>query len=449
MKKLSTGKMWLFAIGQMGWALLNGIVVNWLIFFYQPDMATKNVGHTIFIPQGAAFLGLTVIGVISAFGRLFDAFTDPLIASSSDRSKNKNGRRIPFMRKIAIPFGIVTVLMFMSPVNGTSSTNSIWLFIASVLFYLCMTIYCTPFNALIPELGKTQKDRINISTFISVTFFLGYSIAYLLPNIAGLFENSVGYINSLRITIAIMATFAVICMLVPTFAIKEKDYIDTIPSETPAFKSLMKTFKNREFRTFVRSDVLYWVALTLFQTGLPFFVTSLMKLETGMTFFFFVLMTLLSLIFYVPVNIVAKKLGKKKMVVFAFIFFSFVFLITSMCGMFGISGMIYGIIISVLAAIPMAILGILPQAIVADISEFDSIETKENREGMFFAARTFAFKLGQSLALLVFTGMATIGNNGQGYRIAAITAAVFCLVGGLALLAYNEKKVFNTINKGD
>lgn len=223
MKTLSNKKMWLFAIGQLGWSILNAIVVNWLIFFYQPDTETMNADHILFIPQGKIILGLTVIGLIAAFGRIFDAFTDPLIATKSDRCKSKNGRRIPFMRAIAIPFGIVTVLIFMAPVNSISNVNSIWLFVASILFYLCMTIYCTPFNALIPELGKTQKDRINISTYISVTFFLGTSIAYLLPNIAGLFESSFGYVNSLRITIGIMAVIAIICMLVPTFAIKEKN----------------------------------------------------------------------------------------------------------------------------------------------------------------------------------------------------------------------------------
>ena len=57
----------------------------------------------------------------------------------------------------------------------------------------------------------------------------------------------------------------------------------------------------------------------------------------------------------------------------------------------------------------MALLGIIPQAIVADVAEEDSIVTGEKREGMFFAARTFAMKLGQSIAMLVFTSLAIIG----------------------------------------
>ena len=96
----------------------------------------------------------------------------------------------------------------------------------------------------------------------------------------------------------------------------------------------------------------------------------------------------------------------------------------------------------------MAIFGILPQAVVADIAECDAIDTNENRSGMFYAARTFAFKLGQSIAMLLVTAFATIGRGiGTGYRVTAIAAAVVCMLGGLLFLMYDEKKVYGKILK--
>ena len=38
MKKLTTAKIWQFAAGQFGWAMLSGIISNWLVYFYQPQM---------------------------------------------------------------------------------------------------------------------------------------------------------------------------------------------------------------------------------------------------------------------------------------------------------------------------------------------------------------------------------------------------------------------------
>lgn len=448
-KKLATNKiLWLFAIGQLGWSMLSGIISNWLVYFYQPGQSQLAAGQQLFITQGAVFLGLTVIGIIAACGRIFDAFTDPFIGSLSDRCKHRLGRRVPFLRFAALPFGIVTVLVFFSPVNGISIANNLFLFIMVLAFYLCMTCYCTPYNALIPELGRTQKLRINISTFISVTYFFGTAFAYLVPNIAGLFQASMGTTGSFRFTVGILAAVAVVCMLVPSFAIDEHKYAVTTPSTSKMTTSLKKTFSNKEFQTFVKSDVLYWIALTMFQTGLPFYITELMGLDDGMTFPLFALMTVLSFVFYAPVNILAKRLGKKKLVAFAFFFFCLAFAITTLVGTMGIPGVAWGVVVAVLASIPMAILGILPQAVVADIAEADAIQTGEKREGMFYAARTFAFKLGQSVAMLLFTSIALIGSNGMGYRLTALVAAVFCLLGGLFFLRYHEDKVFAVI-EGD
>lgn len=74
---------------------------------------------------------------------------------------------------------------------------------------------------------------------------------------------------------------------------------------------------------------------------------------------------------------------------------------------------------------------------------------------MFYAARTFAFKLGQSLAMLIFTSMVLINSEvpkgesgyGLGYRITAVTAAVLCLLGGIVFLKYNEKKIISRIEE--
>ena len=67
---------------------------------------------------------------------------------------------------------------------------------------------------------------------------------------------------------------------------------------------------------------------------------------------------------------------------------------------------------------------------------------------MFFAARTFAFKLGQSAAMLAFTSLATISrSNGAdfGYRLVAICASACCVAGGLILLFFNEKRVTGSL----
>ncbi|MDV3427504.1 MAG: MFS transporter [Bacillota bacterium] len=452
MKKLSSGKMWCFALGQLGWSMLSGIITNWLVYFYQPDLAAQKAGQTFFIPQGLVILGVaTIIGVITAFGRVFDAFTDPWIASLSDRCKSKDGRRIPFLKWSSIPLALSVFFVFVSPVNKISWINGIFLFIMVLIYYLAITAYVTPFNALIPELGHTQKERLNISTTISLTFIVGTAFAYISPVIWGIMEPSLGRITAMRVTFAGLALIALIFLFVPVFTIKEKDYVEAEPAEGTALSSLVKTFRNKDFRVFVCSDISYWIALTMFQTGLPFFVTSLLKLPETMTTIFFVAMTALSLVFYIPINMLTSKFGKKKMVLFAFTGFSIAFAYTAFCGApLGFNPTLQGFILVLLASLPMAIFGILPQAMVADVAQSDFILTNENRDGMFYAARTFSFKLGQSVSMLIFTAVATIGTaSGMGYRIVAGLATILCALGGIILIFFNENHINKIINPGE
>ena len=445
-KKPITNKLlWIFAIGQFGWSLLSGIVTNWMVYYYtgSPDAQNPNTG--IFasgITQNPILFKLTLFGLVLAVGRIFDAITDPLIAGWSDRSNYKGGRRIPFMKAVAIPFALVTIGLFTLPQTGSVALNDTVLFVLLLLFYLVMTIFCTPYNALIAELGDTQQHRINVSTYISFTFIVGQSISFMLPNVAGMFEGAFGQAGSVRMAVAVMATVACIAMLIPSLYIKERQYIDSRPSETKAFSSLLKTFQNGQFRRFVYADVIYFFALTLFQTGLAFYETKLMEIEDTWTFLLTATMTFISVCLYPVVNKLAPKLGKKKLIVTGFFAYALVFLITTLVG----KGLHWGFIIAVCAAVPMAILGILPQACVADVAELSRLETGEDRSGMFFAARTFAFKMGQAIAMVVFTSLTVSGTKGS-YRASAAVAFVTCLIGAILFLLYNEKMILSRIEE--
>ena len=346
------------------------------------------------------------------------------------------------MRAVAIPFALVTIGLFTVPQTGSIAVNDVLLFALLMCVYLVMTIFCTPYNALIAELGDTQEHRINVSTYISFTFIAGQSISFMLPNVAGMLEGTMGQAGSIRLAVAIMSSIACIAMLIPSFYIKERDYIDSKPSETKAFRSLLKTFQNGQFRRFVYSDVIYFFALTLFQTGLAFYETKLMEIEDTWTFVLTATMTFISVLLYPAVNKLAPKIGKKKLIVTGFFSYAAVFLITSLCG----KGLYWGFIIAVCAAVPMAILGILPQACVADVAELSRLETKEDRSGMFFAARTFAFKMGQALAMVVFTSV-TVAKTPASYRMTAVIATVTCLIGACLFLLYNERMILSRIEQ--
>lgn len=444
-KSLSRAKMWCYAIGQLGWAALSGIVGSWLVYFYQPDAAALSEGMKIFVPQGRVFFGaLTIIGLITATGRIFDAITDPLVGNWSDNCRSRRGRRIPFLRAAAIPLGLATLLIFFPPVSHLSRMNSAWLFVFVLLYYFLITCYSTPYTSLLAELAHTQEEKLKISTCISLTYIVGIALGYTAPMIWGAFVSAgMERVPAIKATFAILCAVATICMLIPAFTINEMEYCQSENPPCTMFSSLLKTFANREFRIFVMQDAIYFLALTMFQTGLPFFVTSLLRLHESRASQMFIALTATSLLFYPLVNFLAQKFGKKKIVMSAFAFFFADFLFTGFCGKFiPIPSGAQAMLIVALGAFPIAAFGILPQAMVADIAQHETASTGENRTGMFFAARTFAFKLGQSAAMIVFTSLATISSaNALGYRIVAATASACCALGAIILSFFNEKKI--------
>lgn len=415
-----------YALGQLGSALLLGIVNSYLMYYYIPTMKS---GISESIPQ-VNYLGIfTLIGIITMLGRLTDAVTDPWIATLSDRSKSKRGRRISFMLYSAFPFSLLTVLVFFSPVEGISPINAIYLAIILLLFYFFMTMYVTPHYALLAELGHDSDERVNLSTYISITYLIGLAFASLAPMLWNIFVG-MGYSKpvSMRIAFGILAVIAFVFMLIPVFTIDERKYTTSVPSKLKMVESIKATFKNREFRIFAYSSVTYWVAMTLFQSALLFYITVLLDKPENLYSSLFILLGAGAMILHVPVNIMAKKMGNKKLLILGFILYIVTYAFGFSLGKLPISTTLQAYLLVLFACMPSAIFGVVPTVIIADIAEYDANVTGIRREGMFFGTRTFVTKIGQMISMLLFSALLMININGSnewGIRMTAAVAVVF------------------------
>ncbi|MBL8968007.1 MAG: MFS transporter, partial [Spirochaetaceae bacterium] len=131
-EKLPRWKLVMFALGQFGWSLASWSVSNALTFFFlPPEKAGSTPLFPSFIFQGAVFGALTVIGLINAGGRVWDAVTDPWIANLSDRSRSKFGRRRLFLAISAVPTALFALLVFVPIADGSTASgqtiNAVWL----------------------------------------------------------------------------------------------------------------------------------------------------------------------------------------------------------------------------------------------------------------------------------------------------------------------------------
>ena len=451
--KLPRWKLVMFALGQLGWSLASWSVSNALTFFFLPPEKSGSAGlFPTFIFQGAIFGALTIIGLINAGGRVWDAITDPLIANLSDRSHSGLGRRRLFLLISAIPTALFALLVFVPIADGATrsgqTANAIWLAVTMTLYYWFITMYCTPYNALISELGHSPNERLGISTAISVTWALGFAIgnqAYAIyPALGSALHLEPA--RAFQYTVGGFELIAAILMLLPVIFIDERKYAEVHASDEGVFQAVASTFRNRDFRTFVFSDLPYWVALNFIQMGITYYIITLLDLPESLPSLLMLVMFVLSFVFYVPVNLVAKK----PVLVFAFAAFALDFLVVFFLGKLPLPAVAQAWLIAVLASLPLAIFGILPNAIVADIAESHGIETGQYKAGIFFGARTFMMKMGIALANLLFPSLLLLGKSAAhpvGIRVSAVCALAFCLIGMLLFLRYDEKRVLAVLAK--
>ncbi|WP_432667054.1 glycoside-pentoside-hexuronide (GPH):cation symporter [Wukongibacter baidiensis] len=123
---------------------------------------------SIFIMYGMFFLTDAVgldpafAGIILSIGTLWDAITDPLVGSLSDSRDPKKGRRRPFMKWVAIPFGLVAWLLFTNPGFSPFATKVYFVLIA-VAFYTVQTILDVPYTALGAEMTLDYDERSSLN----------------------------------------------------------------------------------------------------------------------------------------------------------------------------------------------------------------------------------------------------------------------------------------------
>lgn len=442
-KELPLRKEIAYAAGMMGWSIMTNVIIVMLPYFYLPP---NNSGLTPLVPQLLVFGAFNILSLIAASGRLFDAFYDPFIASISDGSTNPNGRRIPIMRYAIIPAVIFCTLIFY-PLSDTESTkNAWWLTLMLIGFFMSVTTYIIPYNALLAEMAHTTEKKVKLSTFQQVGFVMGMILSAMINNFADLVQQTfliASRMHALQYTILGLSIFSGIVMAMPVLFIREKDYSEGKPTHIALLPAIKNTFRNVNFKYYLISDFAYYTALSIISSGLLYFVTVLLKLPESNGGMFMGIMVVLSLLFYPFINFGAKRFGRKALVLSAFAVLSLIFVTIYFLGHLPFSPFVQMLILVVCASFPLAALGILPNAILADIAQKDTEETGENHEGMFFAVKYLFVKLGQTLGIAVFAMLTIYGKdpgNDFGLRLNGVVGFVLCIFALLFFSRFKEDK---------
>lgn len=451
MKKITRRSIVLYCLPLFAVGLFTTMLNNYLIYFYQPTAAS---GLPILITQGYVFAGiLTVIGLIKAVGHVIDAVSDPMVAALSDKSGHRDGRRIPFLRRYAVPFALCALLIFCSPFQS-ALLNDLWLAVFIWAYYIFYTLYTVPHGALLPEMVRDEGLLVDSYTYHSLFFVVGSMLGYATPAIVSLIKKTgVSPVAAWRLTFLAFTVVGIILLLVPTLVIREKDYVSSVRPTAPLTASLKHAFSNRHFRLVTLGQLFEGTGMSFFQACIMYYITELMGIPEEQSIIVMATSIVGSLALYPIINKWSKRSGKKRPMIAGCVVFAAAEFVICFVDAFP-RGLPTAVAFALFVSFPFAVLNILPGSMMADVIRYDTVKTGVNQEGTFSAAKSFVTKLGTSIATMIVPSLVVVGAvTGQsvgrkGLLLTAVVGGVFTLISVAIYAMYREKEILSVIRGG-
>jgi GPH family glycoside/pentoside/hexuronide:cation symporter len=415
-EKLSTRTKVFYGIGDLGNAVVNSAIQFFLMKFYT---------------DGALILP-ALAGNALLIGKFWDAISNPLFGWLTDKTKSRFGKRRVFMLFGAIPLGISIALLWYVP-----EVNRIWTFVwialTFILFDTVWTLTNVPYYALTSELTDDYDERSNLTTTRMVMAVPAYLMgAAVTPAIVGLFaiqRTGYGFIGILYGIIAASA------LLISASGFRERKRLVETKSEPNPFKSIGAALHNKPF---------LWLCAVYFTLNLSFAFIKilmvyyieyqlLMEAQTTLVMGLMLICVTVSLPFW---QWLSRKMDKGPAYAIGMGVGALAVLITFFLP-HGATPWIYGV--AVLAGFGFAGNWIFPWAMVADVSDFDRLQTGQQRSGMYYGVWGLATQVSEALALAavgwILTGYGYVANAAQtlhalfGIRLFfGVVPAIFILI---------------------
>lgn len=345
-------------------------------------------------------ISLGAIGAVFLFGRLWDAISDPLIGTLSDRTRTRFGRRRPYMVAGCVLFAVASALLFFPP----DRISPAYLGIALFLCYLGWTMVQIPFLAWSGELSRDYNERTRIVSFQQIAMAVAVAAVLILPTVVDQVRPGDG-----RFKLTMLGGFILVTLvpglLLTLSAFREPPLPPTSAQPRPS-AGIGFLFRDRLLLRVLGSDFAVTLAQYLRMSLFVFFVVFYMGLPqwaSGLFLFQFVVA-----IFAGPIWLkVGYRLGKHRAAVLGECLQVLVNL-----GLLFIAPGNIALLVFLTAAqgLTQNSGNQMLRAIVADVADQHRLETGADRTGLFFSVFSLSGKaasagaVGVALPLVAWLG---------------------------------------------
>jgi len=396
-----------FGIGQIAEGIKTCSFGTFLMFYYNQVLG----------------LAGDLAGLAIALALIFDAVTDPVAGSVSDRWQGPRGRRHPFMYASAVPLGVSFWLLFapLVSIDGVGQYGLFaWMLGATILTRGAMTLYHVPHMALGAELSEDYDER---TVLVAIRHFFG-ATGYILVYAIGfgvffapseLFPN--GQLNAdayppFALTLGLIMTASIFITAFGTRSripyMPQARKLETRVRVVDVLTEAIEAMKNDSFRWMMFGFILVIVAFGVAgATGL-YMYTFFWELSRFQLLLVLLMGPLGSMVGYLFARRIFSWLDKRNamiaaglvwMVIHALPVTLYVLGLAPPPGTWAAAWFLTTIIIFAGAAIGQLVVGI--GTAMADIADENELHTGRRQEGVFFGASAFANKCSAALGSFV------------------------------------------------
>ena len=377
------------------------------------------VGSFIVMKYLTDVVGLSpwLSGLALSVGRVFDAFSDPIVGSLSDRTVTRFGRRRPYMFVGAILLFATMAFFFRNPRLESQAALFAWAAISyTLLAAVAYTLVNIPYSSLTPELTQDYNERTSLNAyrfaFAIVGTLLGAGAALpLISAVSGaaIVDNkwvgdpSAGY---QVLGIAFGAAMA-ITALITVFSVRETTSHIARPKAGFAniAKDYLSTFANKPFLLILLPWTLNITGVTVLSTMLQYYFTNVLNQPDKVTMA--MLLLLVVAIVFIPIwTAIAKRIGKKWSYIIGMLGVAAGVLLIFFVGPSASVGTLYALV--AFCGIGFSTGYALPWSIIPDAIDYDFLKSGENREGLYYGIWTFSSKLGQAISALIIGALLSL-----------------------------------------
>ncbi len=389
---------WSFGVGQMAEGIKNSSFSAFLLFYYNQVLG---------LPAESA-------GLAIAISLIFDAVTDPIVGTISDRWRSPLGRRHPFMYASAVPLAVSFYFLFAPAsfaTNGDNTALFAWMLTFTILTRGAMTLYHVPHLALGAELSEDYDERTSLVAIRQILSVSGYLIVYSLG--FGLFfaptpEFQNGQLNGAAYPpfALILAFISCVTILISGWGTRSRiPYLQKPPEQVNKVHLIdvlieaVSTLKNHSFRWLMLGYIIIITAYGLGTASQLYMFTFFWELSRFQILTVMLMGPVGSVFGYMLATRLFARLDKRNamlvggigwMLLHALPVILYLIGITPEKGSWAVTSTLSTIYLILGAAFAQLVVGVSTS--MADIADEYELEVGRRQEGVLFAAVSFAGK---------------------------------------------------------